>query len=622
VTESFVIAERVVLVVLLCASVFGFWWRFRRVASVIRHSRKDPNFRAGSLAARLRVFVWEVLLQGKVIRQRPLAGLTHAFVFWGFCAFALITINHIATGFGAPLLTREQGFGRVYFGFVAIFAVAVAISISYLAARRFIAHPIWLGGVSVESGVVALLIFLLMVTYLAGMYWPDTTAAGHAFWWAHTLCLLAFLPLIPHTKHLHLVLSPATVFLKRERFSDIPKLEGDEDFGLLAGKDLTCIDSLQAYSCVECGRCTEHCPAFNTGKVLNPKEIILGIRGYLNDSGPRSEEPLLAKYVSEEAAFQCTTCGGCEFQCPVGIQHLPLIVGLRRGAVNTGAWEDSYGTKFFNTLERNGNSLGMAGSERQKFIERAELPIFDGSQEYCLWLGCMGAYDPAARETITALAKILRHLGISFGVLRNEKCNGDPARRLGNDLLFTTLAEENIENIRTAAPKKILSICPHCVRTMSTDWREAGHTVEIEHHSELLARFRERLPRSDEPGARQEKIVFHDPCYLGRYRGVYDEPRSVVEKYGELVEAPRHRERSFCCGAGGGQMFLGEEKGKRINIARAEELVSTEPDTVATGCPFCASMFRDALKTVSERPPQLLDIAQIAAKGLDGQTEL
>lgn len=609
----FSFAERVVLAVLICASVFGFWWRFRRVAKVIAASKSAPDFHADSIARRALIFAREVLLQAKVIRQRPLAGLAHAFVFWGFCAFALITVNHFATGFGWPLLSRESGFGRAYFWFVAAFAVAVAISIAYLAARRFIEHPIWLGKVSPESGIIAALIFLLMITYLGGMFQPETTFAGHAWWWAHTLCILAFLPLIPHTKHLHLLLSPATVFLKRARFSDIPKLAGDEDFGLVSGKDITWIDSLQAYSCVECGRCTEHCPAFNTGKVLNPKEIILGIRGYLNEAGPRSETPILGAHVSEEAVFQCTTCGGCEFQCPVGIQHLPMIVGLRRGAVNTGAWEDPYGTKFFLTLERNGNSLGMAASERQKFIDRAELPIFDGTQEYCLWLGCMGAYDAAGRETVTALVKVLRHLGITFGVLRKEKCNGDPARRLGNDLLFTSLAEENMENIRAAAPKKILSICPHCVRTMGTDWREAGETVRIEHHSELLARVRDRLPEA----ASREKIVYHDPCYLGRYRGIYDEPRSIVERAGELVEAPRHRERSFCCGAGGGQMFLGEEKGKRINIARAQELVSTGATTVAAACPFCESMFRDALKTVSDRPPKLLDIAQLAAQSLE-----
>jgi Fe-S oxidoreductase len=606
--------EKLVLIILICLSAAGFWYRFRGVVHVISAARPDPGFTLGDLFPRIRSFVWEVLLQGKVIQQRPAAGLAHAFVFWGFCAFALITVNHIATGFGVPILSRGGGFGRIYFGFVALFAVAVAISIAYLAVRRFILRPVSLGKVSPESGIISGLIFLLMVTYLAGLSLSDTSATGRAIWWTHTLALLVFLPLVPHTKHLHLILSPAAIFLKRPLFSDIPKLAGDEDFGLVGGKDVTRIEALQSLSCVECGRCTEHCPAYNTGKVLNPKEVILGLRAYLDKEGPASEAPLLVTHISEEAAFQCTTCGACEFQCPVGIQHLPMIIGLRRGAVNTGQWEDSYGTKLFLTMERNGNSLGLPSNGRQNFIEKNKLPLFDGTQEYCLWLGCMGAYDPAGRETILALVKVLRHLEISFGVLKKEKCNGDPARRLGNDLLFTTLAEENLETISQSKVVKLLSICPHCVRTMSVDWREAGRTVQIEHHSELLDRYKTRLPVSSERG----KAVYHDPCYLGRYRGVYDQPRAVLAQSVDVVEAPRHRERSFCCGAGGGQMFLGEEKGKRINIERAEELIATGAETVAAACPFCASMFRDALKTVSAAPPQLLDIVQIVARSLDG----
>jgi Fe-S oxidoreductase len=613
------LSEKILFALLIGASLLAFSLRFRRVLRIVLAARPDSGFElAGfeleSLAPRLRDFVWEVLFQGKVIVQRPVAGVAHAFVFWGFLAFGLITVNHVATGFGFPLLSRESGFGKVYFGLVALFASAVAVSISYLALRRFVLKPVWLGKVSPESGIIAGLILTLMLTYLAALLLPETTPAGHAIWWLHTLALLVFLPLVPHTKHLHLLLSPVTILLKRPGFSDIPKLAGDEDFGLVTGKDVTRIDALQAFSCVECGRCSQHCPAYNTGKTLNPKEIILGLRTYLNEDGPASEAPLLGAHISEEAVFQCTTCGACEFQCPVGIQHLPLIVGMRRGAVNTGAWEDSYGTKLFLTMERNGNALGMAGGERQKFIEKSGLPFYDGSQEYCLWLGCMGAYDPAGRETILALVKVLRYLGITFGVLRKEKCNGDPARRLGNDLLFTTLAEENLDYIATSKATKFLSICPHCVRTMSTDWKEAGKTVEIEHHSELLARHKQRLPVMEEAG--RETVVYHDPCYLGRYRGVYEEPREVLSRAVDLLEAPRNREKSFCCGAGGGQMFLGEEKGKRINIARAEELVATGAQTVAAGCPFCASMFRDALKTVTSDPPRLLDIAQIVARSL------
>ncbi len=388
---------------------------------------------------------------------------------------------------------------------------------------------------------------------------------------------------------------------------------GDEDFGLITGKDVTRIASLQVYTCVECGRCTEHCPANLTGKILDPKEIVLGTRRYLEDIGPQGSQPLLVKHVSMEAAFQCTTCGACEYQCPVGIQHLPVIVGLRRGAVNTGQWDDTHGTKLFLNLERSGNALGFPRSERDQFIQKNALPIFDGGQDYCLWLGCMGSYDPQGREIVLALAEVLRFLGISFGVLRKEKCNGDPARRLGNDLLFSTLAEENLEEIRRSGVKKMLSICPHCVRTMKEDWKEFGADLEIEHHSELLARFAARLP---EPDGERSRVVFHDACYLGRYRGIFDQPRAVVSKLGTLVNPPRTRQRGFCCGAGGGRYFLGEETGKRVSAERAEELLATGVDAIGAACPFCHSMLREALATASPAPPRLLDIAQIAAESL------
>src|SRR6516165_2759726 len=364
---------RIALVVLLAASVSGFWWRFRRVLGIIRGARRTSDFAVSPLGPRILQWLWEVALQGKVIVQRPLPGLAHALVFWGFCAFALITVNHIASAFGAGFLSRDSGFGRFYFGFVAVWAVAVAIAIAGLFVRRFFVRPRWLGAVSHESGIIAGLIFLLMLTYIASLPLGEDAPAARINWWLHTLALLVFLPLIPHTKHLHLALSPVTVFLRRAGFSRIPPLEGDEDFGLDTGKDVTRIDALQAYTCVECGRCTEHCPAYNTGKILNPKEIVLGLRGYLNELGPRGEEPLLGKHISEEAVFQCTTCGGCEFQCPVGIQHLPVIVGLRRGAVNTGKWEDDFGTKLFLNLERNGNALGFAAAERDKFVSKQEL---------------------------------------------------------------------------------------------------------------------------------------------------------------------------------------------------------------------------------------------------------
>jgi Fe-S oxidoreductase len=602
---------RIVLLLAIFTSGWLFWRRFGRVLRIIRDSKPDADFQLRPLGPRIRRVLWEVGAQALVIAQRPLPGLAHAFVFWGFCVFALVTLNHLASAFGLGFLARS-GLGQFYFWFAGVFAVAVAISIAGLAFRRFVIRPKWLEPLSPESGLIAFLIFALMITYLAAFFVREGSTAALALWWAHTVTLLAFLPIIPSTKHMHLVLSPFTVFLERDGFSRIPPLVGDEDFGLDTGKDLTRIASLQAYTCVECGRCTEHCPANNTGKVLNPKEIILGPRHYLNEFGPKSGDLLLGKHLSMEAAFQCTTCGACEFQCPVGIQHLPLIVGLRRGAVNTGKWDNAHGAEFFVTLERHGNALGFAPSERQKFIEKNSLPHFDGTQEYCLWMGCLGSYDPNGRKIVLALADVLRYLGISFGVLKQEKCSGDPVRRLGNDYLFGALAQQNLEQIRDSKVVKMVSICPHCVRTIGTDWKEHGANVAIEHHTELLARYRDKLP----PSGDGQSVVFHDACYLGRYRGIYDQPRDVISRFGKVVDPPRARERGFCCGGGGGLMFLEEETGKRVNVERAQELAATGAKVVAAACPFCNSMLRDGLAANSATPPELLDVAQIAAAAI------
>jgi len=621
--QHFSLVEKLLFAALAILSGYGFWRRFGKILYKILQSKKDPSFHLFPLGKRIWDFFWEVLCQAKVVRERPLPGLAHAFVFWAFCAFALVTLNHCAVAFGIGFLNPAGSVARYYFYLAAVFALACAIGILGLFVRRFFIRPKWLGDkLSYQSGVIALLILVLMATYLASFFVADAGSASRIVWWVHTLALLAFLPLIPHTKHLHLILSPATIFLSRGGFSQIPPLNGDEDFGLVAGTDLTQLVSLQAYSCVECGRCTEHCPAATTGKLLNPKEIILGVRAYLNELGPGSDQPLLGQtstgiYNSQEAVFQCTTCGACEFQCPVGIEHVPILVGLRRGAVNTGSWADGQGTKLFLALEKGSNALGLSPTERDKFVDKTALPIFDGTQEYCLWLGCMGGYDPKGREIIAAFAKVMNYLGTSYGVLRKEKCTGDPVRRLGNDLVFQQLAEANLEALAQNKVKKMVSICPHCVRTIQEDWKEYGTPPEIEHHSEFLARYADKLPRQRLPDSTtSEKIVFHDPCYLGRYRNVYDQPRTVAALAGELIEAPRNHERSFCCGAGGGLAFLGEETGERVSHNRAAELVATGAQTIAAACPFCNTMFRDALAATGESAPQLVDIAQLAARGL------
>jgi Fe-S oxidoreductase len=608
------LVSKATFALLLLASLGGFAWRLIPILKIIQGSKKEPGYSLGQWGRRIWIFFWEVILQAKVISQRPLPGFAHALVFWGFIAFGLVTLDHAARGFGIGLLEHEGTLSRIYFAMAAAFGLGTAVGIAGLFVRRFLVRPRWLGEkVSLESGFIALLIFTLMVTYLID--WWQGGQAGAVNWWVHTLALLIFLPLIPHTKHLHLVLSPFAILWAREGFSQIPPLDGDEDFGLVTGKDITQITALQAYSCVECGRCTEHCPAFTTGKELNPKEIILGVRSYLNENGAQSEVPLFGAHLSQEAVFQCTSCGACEYQCPVGIQHLPLIIGLRRGASNTGEWDDEYGAKLFRNLEKNGNPLGLSATERDKFIQKATLPLFDGTQDYCLWLGCMGSMDARGREIIEALVKVMRHLNASFGVLKKEKCTGDSARRLGNDLAFGELAQQNLNQMKPFRGEgkkfKLISICPHCVRTIQQDWKEVGEPPEIEHHSQFLARHEHLLPKSNST----ETVVYHDPCYLGRYQNIYEEPRAVVEtSAGGLLEAPRNRERSSCCGAGGGLVFLGEETGMRVNESRAAELAGTGAQTIGSACPFCQTMFQAALTQIQTQKPALKDIAELAAE--------
>ncbi|HYO84818.1 MAG TPA: (Fe-S)-binding protein [Bryobacteraceae bacterium] len=607
------LAEAGALLVLVAISAYFFYQALAPIVRTIRASKPDPGFVWGTTAARVRNWVDEVLLQRKVLRERFWPGLAHALVFWGFLAFALVTADHVLAGFGLDLLSAEGSFGRIYFAFAGVFALAVMGGMTGLAVRRFVLRPRWLGEVSKSSAVITTLILTLMVTYLAGWLWlPEESPAGRANWWAHTLALLAFLPIVPRTKHLHLLLSPVAIFLRRGKFSLIPPLEGDEDFGIETGKDVSQLVALQVFSCVECGRCTEHCPANNTGKVLDPKQIALGMRRYLRENGPNSSEPIVGNYIAEKMLWQCTSCGACEYQCPVGIEHLPIIIGLRRGLVNTGKWDDPHGEKLFLNLEKYGNSLGFPQSERDKFTTRHSMPTFDGTQEYCLWLGCMGAYDPGGREIVAALIQVLTFLGVTWGVLRKERCTGDPARRLGNDLLVSTLAEFNAEQLGSHERVRLLTICPHCVRTIAEDWREFGVEVEVEHHSEFLARHAHRLPEASSSA----QTVFHDPCYLGRYRGEYETPRVIAQPD---VEAERSRQRGFCCGAGGGRMFLGEEEGRRVNAERASQLAATGATMVAAACPFCNSMFRDSLTQIGPSSPKLLDIAQIAAARLPPQ---
>ncbi len=576
------------VLVLLAVAAFA-----AQIATRVRLIAAAPNtFALDHPAARIRRFVLDVLLQRRTIRERPLTGIAHAFVFWGFLAFAGYTTVEFANGLGIADLTRTPWFLAYRAGLVA-FAVAVLAGIVFLLVRRVVARPVALGvRVSGESVVIGVFIAILMITFLLTWWLPEGSPAGRANWWLHAVVILAFLVLIPASKHFHLVVSPITVFLKSPTLGNVPNLDFEkEEVGLEAVEDLGSKIVLDAFTCVECGRCQVNCPAWAAGKELNPKAIVLQTKDALL-AGDR--ERTLASVYSEKVLWQCTTCGACENQCPVGIEHLPILIGSRRGLVSNGDAPE-YLPGVYNHLERRGNIWGLGYDLRQKFVEAAGLEIFDPSRhDVLVWLGCAGAFEADYQKAMRSLFDILRARRVRYGVLAKERCTGDPAKRTGNEYMFQELATANIEDLQAAGPKTILTSCPHCVKTIGDDYRRFGYEVDIVHaavYVEKLLRGATMTPAST------DRVTFHDPCYLGRYAGVVDEPRRLLGIAGASVAEPeRNRDNPFCCGAGGGLLFADkeEEPGSRISDVRFRQLQATGAGTVVTACPFCSIMLKGA----------------------------
>jgi Fe-S oxidoreductase len=565
---------------------------------------------AAPLGPRIRRFVNEVIFQTKVIGEKPLVGFAHLFVFWGFVAFGFYTVGEMIYGLGIADITRTRVFDA-YRLILIPFALAVLGGIVVLVVRRVFLRPRALGAtVSKESVVIGLFIAILMLTFLADMRLP-AGAMQRANWWGHMLVVLTFLALIPNSKHLHLLLSPVGVFLKSPILGDVPNLDFEkEQVGLEVVKDLPRKQVLDAFTCVECGRCQENCPAFATGKLLNPKKLIL-----------QSEEALLAgrhdtKLVDvydPGVLWQCTTCGACEDQCPVGVEHLPLVIGARRGLVSNGEAPE-YITPVYNNLERRGNIWGLLYEQREKFIEAAGVELFDPARhEYLVWLGCAGAFEADFQRSLRALFNILRTRGVTFGVLAKERCTGDVAKRSGNEYIFQELAGQNIEEIRKAGVKKIVTSCPHCLKTLGPDYRAFGFDADVVHSAVLVNTLTAdvRLPASG-------SVAYHDPCYLGRYARHDDEPRDLLGRVGAtIVEPVRNRQNPFCCGAGGGLLFEEHEAGKRISQERFEQLQATGAGTIVMACPFCSIMLKGAQASANASVP-MTDLMTYVDEKLSG----
>jgi Fe-S oxidoreductase len=550
--------------------------------------RAKNNFGFGDPADRVKCFVSEVIFQSRVIAGRPVAGVAHAFVFWGFVVFAGFTGAQFLRGLGGPDVTRTSWF-HAYSLLVAPFAVAVLAGILYLLFRRAVLRPEGLGThVSMESILIGGFIATLMVTFLLDFRLEEGTTAFAVTWWVHALVILVFLALIPNSKHLHLAVSPITVLLKSPVLATVPNLDFEkEEVGFETVKDLPGKQVLDAFTCVECGRCQDNCPAYATGKLLNPKKLIL-----------QNEDALLAGQLEHKLVdvydpgvlWQCTTCGACEASCPVGIEHLPTIIGARRGLVSNGDAAD-YAAQVFNNLERRGNLWGLTYDQRTKFVNSAGLEIFDAARhDYLVWLGCAGAFEADFQKSLRSLFEILRATRVTFGVLETERCTGDYAKRTGNEYLFQELATQNIENLKASGAKKILTSCPHCLRTIGQDYRAFGYQAEVIHSAVFVAGLMTDMRLHD-----TEVVTYHDPCYLGRYTRHTEEPRDLLNRFGATVRNPvRSHTNPFCCGAGGGLLFEEHEEGKRISQERFEQLQATGAPTIVTACPFCSIMLKGA----------------------------
>ena len=604
--------EKIILAGLTLAALGSFGYEvLRRVAIVQKGLGSFPFDRFGERL--FRVFR-EVLLHEKVIRERPFPGLMHALVFWGFLVFGLVTIDHFATGFYQPFLSESAH--HIYSYIVIPFAILVIFGILSLTYRRFITRPKALGKISLTSGLVAVFIVVLMATYIYGET-DISPLVWKANWWIHSVLILAFLFLIPRSKHLHLVLAPFNIFFKPFDQPDHTPvhidLEGDEDDLDTMLTDLTKLTKnqvLDIFSCVECGRCTDVCPANRGGGILDPKyHFIMDLREPLLTG----KDVAILDQINVEAGWECTTCQACTEVCPVGNQVEKSDEIRRLEVLVEGRVPQEY-QKLFSNLQETGNTEGASSSP---FAD--SFPSFTPDKEYVLWLGCFARHglDPNFNKSVKNFTKILDVAGVSYGVLAEEHCSGDPANRLGDKLTYTMLREHNMEQLSDT--KKVVTLCPHCAVNLGKEYRKYDAiNYTVEHHTQVIGRLIEEGKIKVQMGE-SGKVTYHDPCNLSRMLDIVDEPRTAIQaassNFQEMDESGRN---TLCCGAGGALWWKKETKG-RTHLVRAEQVIESGADTVVTGCNFCFGMMKQGLgpMTPEGRAEVVVkDVADIVADNL------
>jgi Fe-S oxidoreductase len=644
--------------------------------------------------------IWvNVFGQKKLLKDKK-SGIIHVMFFYGFILVQFGAIDFIIKGL-AP--GAHLPLGPLYAGFTffqEIVTLMILVAVFWAFHRRYVEKLVRLKR-NFKSGLVLIFIGGLMLSVLVGngmsLIWhgheaswtePIASLVSLAFswvgetgsialfyvaWWIHLLFLLAFLVYVPQSKHAHLIAGPANVYFNRlEKPGKLTKIdfedETQETFGVGKIEDFTQHQLIDLYACVECGRCTNMCPATGTGKMLSPMDLILKMRDHLTNHGAAitQKQPwvptiafsqtkgnqialaaagkgvqesaaslayspsLIGDVITEEEIWACTTCRNCEDQCPVMNEHVDKIIDLRRYLVLTEGKMDADAQRAMQNIERQGNPWGLNRKERENWRdERSDVVIPTVKEmkkageefEYLFWVGSMGSYDNRSQKIALSFAKLLNEAGVTFAILGSkEKNSGDTARRLGNEFVFQELATKNIEEFEKNEVKKIVTIDPHAYNTFKNEYPDFGLKAEVYHHTEVLAELVKdgRLKPKFEV---KETITFHDSCYLGRYNEVYEAPRDILRAIPgvTLVEMARNRENGMCCGAGGGLMWMEEETGHRINVARTEQALAVKPSVISSGCPYCLTMLSDGTKAKEvEETVSTYDVAELLEKAVIG----
>jgi Fe-S oxidoreductase len=663
--------QSVIFGLVLAAALTMFGRSAQRLIGYLRIGKAENRF--DSIGKRIGMVLRIAFGQTKLLRE-PVAGVLHFLIFWGFVILLSAITESIVEGLapGASFafigpLYPPLVFLQDLIGLLVIASVVTSIL------RRLIAPPkrLQVEGHSKWDAILILgLILTVMLTMfgqnaarailhpsfadsarfisspLAGMFLgmdPGAVTVWYGiFFWGHMLAVLGFLNYLPYSKHLHVLTSVPNVY-----FSDLgprgvlkPINLADETatkFGATDVDDLTWKTLFNGYTCTECGRCTAACPANTTGKLLNPRKIFVDIRARTMEKAPlagiaadtadaETQEvlghQLLDNFISEQELWACTTCMSCVQECPVMIEHVDAIVELRRGLVlNESRFPDELKVTFAN-LERNYTPWSFGHSTRADWAQGLDVPLMADvrTADVLFWVGCAGSYDARYQKVSRAFVQLMKLAGVNFAILgTEEKCNGDPARRMGNEYLAQTLMTDNIATMNGYGVKKIVVTCPHCLQSLGKEYRQFGGEYEVIHHAVFLEQLVKEGKLKIRPG-KQGTVTFHDPCYLGRYNNEYDAPRSLIAAANgaQPVEMRRSHDKSFCCGAGGGRMWMEEREGKRVNIERTEEALAVKPDVIATGCPFCMTMLTDGVKeTGTAEQVAVQDIAELLLEAVE-----